>query len=190
MSEAHKAAWTPERRARMSAWMRTRNPAKGTRRPPAIPTAHYAYRQVKEAILAGKLLPAATYKCADCGEQAEQYEHRDYSKPLEVEPVCRSCNWHRGTAKNSDREYHNGIGYQGYRYAKLGNEQSRPLPATKGNPEKSVRDFIDEHWITYERDIGEMKATQEIMRGYCKPGYINWTRTFERALNDWFGVAP
>jgi hypothetical protein len=27
------------------------------------------------------------------------YEHRDYTKPLQVEPVCRSCNALRGPGK-------------------------------------------------------------------------------------------
>jgi len=33
-----------------------------------------------------------------CGEKAYCYEHRDYSKPLEVEAVCDSCNALRGPA--------------------------------------------------------------------------------------------
>lgn len=46
------------------------------------------------------LLPApATLPCADCGEPADGYDHRDYGKPREVEPVCRSCNTRRGPAR-------------------------------------------------------------------------------------------
>jgi len=36
--------------------------------------------------------------CKDCGVPAQQYDHRHYSKPLEVEPVCRKCNLARGPA--------------------------------------------------------------------------------------------
>lgn len=36
--------------------------------------------------------------CVDCGAVATCYDHRDYSKPLEVEPVCQSCNAIRGAA--------------------------------------------------------------------------------------------
>lgn len=36
--------------------------------------------------------------CVDCGAPAEHYDHRDYSKPLDVAPVCRSCNFKRGPA--------------------------------------------------------------------------------------------
>jgi hypothetical protein len=36
--------------------------------------------------------------CVDCGARAEHYDHRDYHKPLDVQPVCRSCNFHRGPA--------------------------------------------------------------------------------------------
>jgi hypothetical protein len=34
--------------------------------------------------------------CVDCGKPACDYDHRDYGKPLEVHPVCRSCNLMRG----------------------------------------------------------------------------------------------
>lgn len=36
--------------------------------------------------------------CADCGKQATEYEHRDYSRPLDVVAVCRGCNIRRGPA--------------------------------------------------------------------------------------------
>ena len=38
--------------------------------------------------------------CTDCGKPAWQYDHRDYGKPLEVQPVCHKCNNHRGPARN------------------------------------------------------------------------------------------
>lgn len=38
-------------------------------------------------------------KCVDCGAVATQYEHRNYGRPLDVEPVCRTCNVRRGPAK-------------------------------------------------------------------------------------------
>jgi len=41
--------------------------------------------------------------CVDCGNPASVYDHRDYLKPLEVDPVCRVCNSKRGPAMN-----HNG----------------------------------------------------------------------------------
>ena len=37
--------------------------------------------------------------CTDCGAPAQEYDHRDYGRPLDVQPVCRSCNKRRGTAK-------------------------------------------------------------------------------------------
>jgi hypothetical protein len=58
-----------------------------------------AVRKIKAEIKAGRMPPAATHKCVDCGEPASMYDHRDYSKPLEVSPVCRSCNWERGPAR-------------------------------------------------------------------------------------------
>lgn len=53
------------------------------------------------AVRAGKLTRAAEYFCFVCGTSADQgatmeYHHVDYSKPLEVIPVCSSCHkrWH------------------------------------------------------------------------------------------------
>lgn len=36
--------------------------------------------------------------CVDCGAPARDYDHRDYNRPLDVEPVCRRCNMRRGPA--------------------------------------------------------------------------------------------
>jgi hypothetical protein len=59
-----------------------------------------AHSAVRRAVKNG-LLPRldGTIKCVDCGDPAKQYDHRDYSKHLEVNPVCRSCNLRRGPAK-------------------------------------------------------------------------------------------
>jgi len=57
-----------------------------------------AYKAVSKEIKAGRLADPKTLTCADCGKAARDYDHRDYNKPLEVEPVCRSCNKLRGPA--------------------------------------------------------------------------------------------
>lgn len=36
--------------------------------------------------------------CSYCDKRAIQYDHRDYNKPLEVMPVCQSCNKKLGCA--------------------------------------------------------------------------------------------
>ena len=59
--------------------------------------AHY---QVARAIRQGRLEHQSKFPCADCGAPSVHYDHRDYLKPLAVEPVCRSCNYKRGTALN------------------------------------------------------------------------------------------
>ena len=55
-----------------------------------------AYRIVWMAIRYGFLPHPKTQKCVDCGEGAECYDHRDYNRPLDVEPVCHPCNVRRG----------------------------------------------------------------------------------------------
>ena len=39
--------------------------------------------------------------------RATQYDHRDYNKPLEVTPVCPSCNGKRGAAIYQDQIHKN-----------------------------------------------------------------------------------
>jgi hypothetical protein len=50
------------------------------------------------AVKAGEIPPARLYACVDCGKPATRYDHRDYSKPLDVQPVCAGCNSRRGPA--------------------------------------------------------------------------------------------
>jgi hypothetical protein len=57
-----------------------------------------AISAVKKAVKNGILAPVKTLVCVDCGSQAQCYDHRDYNKPLEVVPVCRKCNFRRGSA--------------------------------------------------------------------------------------------
>ena len=57
-----------------------------------------ACKIVERAIKKGALPSPRGLICVDCGGIASDYEHRDYAKPLEVVPVCRSCNAKRGPA--------------------------------------------------------------------------------------------
>jgi hypothetical protein len=61
--------------------------------------AYKAKAVVYVAVRAGRLPRAIELFCIDCDGPAQVYDHRDYSKPLDVEPVCRSCNAKRGPAK-------------------------------------------------------------------------------------------
>lgn len=65
------------------------------------PAAVAAHRIVSDAIKRGELDHPRTLVCADCSKPATDYDHRDYSKPLDVQPVCRSCNKLRGPAIGS-----------------------------------------------------------------------------------------
>ena len=68
-----------------------------------------AHGKIQQATKAGLLPSARSLSCKDCGKKAYGYDHRDYNKPLDVEPVCQSCNMLRGKAKPevSDRSYRN-----------------------------------------------------------------------------------
>ena len=72
---------------------------KGGQTPATHPSKQAARAKVQRAIEKG-VLPKldGSVACVDCGKPARDYDHRDYSKPLDVAPVCRSCNLRRGTA--------------------------------------------------------------------------------------------
>ena len=54
---------------------------------------------LQREIRAGRIRPAKEFQCVDCGVPAQAYDHRDYSKPLDVQPVCNGCNVRRGPGK-------------------------------------------------------------------------------------------
>lgn len=53
---------------------------------------------VAKARTAGELISPKLFKCVDCGGPANSYDHRDYNRPLIVDPVCKGCNIRRGSA--------------------------------------------------------------------------------------------
>lgn len=57
---------------------------------------HQLYAAIRKGLLPN--LGLRQTRCVDCGDIALHHDHRDYSKPLEVEPVCGSCNAKRGPA--------------------------------------------------------------------------------------------
>lgn len=80
-----------------------------------------AGRDVYMAIKRGELasLSDSIVPCADCGERATCYDHRDYRKPLDVVAVCKGCNNRRGPGlpvMTSPPEYYNGVGHSGNRW--------------------------------------------------------------------------
>lgn len=62
------------------------------------PEAQRAHAAVFRAVQRGDLpdLKEEFVKCEDCPRRATAYDHRCYDLPLEVTPVCKSCNAKRG----------------------------------------------------------------------------------------------
>lgn len=60
-----------------------------------------AIKAVGAAVKRGFLPRAAECVCEDCNAPAQHYDHRDYTEPLEVDPVCARCNTRRGPALDS-----------------------------------------------------------------------------------------
>ena len=66
-------------------------------------TPKYAsHKIVWYAVMGGILPKPETLNCVDCGRKAEHWEHRDYLKPLDVDPVCTRCNIKRGPGENAE----------------------------------------------------------------------------------------
>lgn len=57
-----------------------------------------AHRTIALAVGRGDLPKVDQCTCADCGQPATAYDHRDYGLPMSVVPVCNSCNAKRGPA--------------------------------------------------------------------------------------------
>ena len=60
----------------------------------------YAGVIIKKKIQRKEIPKAIELKCLGRGNQAKEYHHSDYEKPLEVIPLCREChgeihNWWR-----------------------------------------------------------------------------------------------
>lgn len=60
-----------------------------------------AISKVSDAVQRGQIQKATAFACVDCGAPAKHYDHRDYTEPLVVEPVCVPCNIKRGPARDS-----------------------------------------------------------------------------------------
>jgi hypothetical protein len=83
---------------------------------------HAARRAVGHAIVAGKLSPASSRVCSDCGAGAAEYDHVNGYEPerhLDVEPVCKPCHLARRVARGENARGEN------HWQAKLTEEQVR-----------------------------------------------------------------
>jgi len=60
-----------------------------------------AYTKVQIAIKEGSLPRVWTLSCEDCGANATEYHHEDYTKPLEVVALCKSCHRKRHNVDTS-----------------------------------------------------------------------------------------
>lgn len=88
-----------------------------------------AYGIIRSAEKCGFLPPAEFFECVDCGDYSTMYDHRDYRYPLNVEPVCMSCNSRRG---------------KGY------------IPNTKNVVQRGLRE-LDRHWYYHLSRISDQE---------------------------------
>lgn len=63
-----------------------------------LPLQTAAYRELWRAKRDGRVGNVLGKLCMDCQAPASVWDHRDYSRPLDVDAVCWSCNNRRGPA--------------------------------------------------------------------------------------------
>jgi len=56
---------------------------------------------LNKAVGEGLLPHISTQYCVDCGAPAQNYHHDDYSRPLDVVPLCRKCDYKRHNSGQS-----------------------------------------------------------------------------------------
>ena len=94
---ARARAAKPEHREATKEWLRnTKEGREAVRRGNRVSylnnrERHLARTKVKVYADRGKIPKATDCKCADCGIQAQEYHHEDYSKALDVIPLCKPC---------------------------------------------------------------------------------------------------
>jgi len=94
---ARARAAKPENRAATKEWLRnTEEGREAVRRGNRVRylrdrEKHLARSKVKVYVDRGKIPKATDCKCADCNVQAQEYHHEDYSKALDVIPLCKPC---------------------------------------------------------------------------------------------------
>ena len=60
---------------------------------------YHAQRYAQKQTIRPHDLVFTYIKCMDCDNRATCWDHRDYMKPNEVDPVCKKCNYKRGSAR-------------------------------------------------------------------------------------------
>ena len=95
----------------------------------------------------GKLpsLSDGSTPCVDCKKPADVYDHRDYGKPIDVVPVCKSCNRKRGEALGWKPEHKLviRITHDQWRKLRLYVTNKTLELGTRVTAQKVISDFVD-----------------------------------------------
>jgi len=99
---ARHRAWraaNPEKSREISKAWRDANPERRAAYEKAYRAANREKRQaqytVSNAVRDGKMEPSSSHRCADCDQPAQDYHHEDYTQPMHVVALCRSCHKQR-----------------------------------------------------------------------------------------------
>ena len=116
--------------------------------------------------------------CTDCPQPADRYDHRDYTRPLDVEPVCRLCNARRGKGLPLH------ITEWSYQTERTTHHISTTTPLTRPTPEILTLD--------------DLATFLQFTPDYLKNNYLKWNlpgmflldshvRFSKKLILDWIG---
>jgi hypothetical protein len=123
---------------------------------------------VRRAVVDGSLpsLKEINVLCVDCkGKRAVHYEHRDYGKPLEVDPVCQGCNLRRGPALLSTMPKPMVSARSLKTFAKLRLTEEKPKAITGPMTDHKIRQILAAY-IIKQHGHKQAATTLGISQGY------------------------
>jgi len=103
--------------------------------------------------------------CLDCGKPAQAYDHRHYSRPLEIDPVCVNCNRKRGPSLDIRELARSALGLDGTEPTYVAPQPRRPAPLPYQIDLQAMMDFIErrEIMVALNRSRGNMTAAAKLL---------------------------
>jgi ribosomal protein S27E len=136
---------------------------------------HLAHNYVCRAVKKGLLpdLKKLTVKCFDCGSRATVFDHRDYSRFLDVEPVCQSCNIKRGKAKKEKKGKYEIV-------RKEPRQERADMKRMKSAAQAAAQWSCSAVWVRRLCQHGRIREAIKVGRDWVMPKNAEYPRLYKR----------